>query len=718
VAERLAEQHGMFDDANGKLRGDQSTFNLIVARDNFEVPKQGDVPLDSGPALNVGYLPDPIGRGAALRDLPNTPDNTNGRLAGNALAYKVLPDVQPRPGSVTFIDFGNQWPQRSAFLLSLKEAKAAPDWNAANRELSVSLQKGAVSIVELSSYLSEGDLTIMGVWNWLREYFEAREIAAMQSGVADTFLGTTSDLIALMTRLVLEGGHDMITPARILTLVHAVQQPLGRPQFVQLPVVHRPTNPIFASALRNSFTPITAWRSHGSHSAALLGALEINGQSSSKIDLQARWLEYTDDPSKPAPTKAWNSDHVETILLPNTDPGPLFADATHTRMVAVYIPRVDALWFSAPIDELEGVVTPTDVAAPLHVFQDTKHRWVGYTAIATSRFEEYFPAGLDFTRSSEPLLVDVPSSARPLAPDIAYVVPTFGWEQQETTNVKSSVRFGNGLRVYLNRPWYSSGDSELLGVVLWNGPAPDYPTRETFKPFFTQWGNDPIWKTGFLADVPGTSDFSGAFTTASQLQLEETPKQFDVAGHTVEFDQQRGLWFCDIELQNSLSYTPFIRLALARYQPHSIEGVELSRVVLADYAQLAPDRSAVISIDPTDTRRAQVFIGGLAPQAPTQSVIEVTVERRLHNVVSDLAWEVAPASVVTVTENAPDATEPDAVLWSGAVVFAKTPPPGQFRIVVREFERIRIDATIPTEIPFGERLVYVAIVNYDYPSGS
>jgi hypothetical protein len=37
---------------------------------------------------------------------------------------------------------------------------------------------------------------------------------------------------------------------------------------------------------------------------------------------------------------------------------------------------------------------------------------------------------------------------------------------------------------------------------------------------------------------------------------------------------------------------------------------------------------------------------------------------------------------------------------------------------VREFERIRIDATAANEIPFGERLVYVAIVNYDYPSGS
>jgi hypothetical protein len=718
VAARLAEHHGMFDDNNGKLRGDASTFHLMVARDNSELPKQGDVPLDPSPLLAVGYLPDPIARGAALRNLPNTPDNTNGAIDNNALSYKVLLDVQSRPGSVTYIDFGNQWPQRSAFLLSLEEGKAKPEWNAAGRELTVSLPKGTVASVDLSSYLSGSDLASMGVWNWLREYFEAQEIAAMQSGVADYFLGASSDLIALLTRLVLEGGHEMITPARTLIMVHAVQQPLSKPQFVQLPVVHRPTDPIFASALRNSFTPITAWRSHGSHSAVLLGALEINGSSSSRIDLQARWLEYSDDLSQPGPKKTWNSAHVETIHLADTTPGPLYADATQTRMVAVYVPKVDALWFSAPIDELAGVMTPSDVAAPVHRFQDSRHRWVGYTAVATSRFEEYFPAGLDFTRSSEPLLVDVPSSARPLAPDIAYIVPTFGWEQQETTNVKSSVRFGNGLRVYLNRPWYSSGDSELLGVVLWNGPAPDYTTREAYKPYFTQWGNDPIWKTGYLADVPAVGNFIGTLTTATQLQLEETPKQFDVAGYLVEFDSQRGLWFCDIELENSLSYTPFIRLALARYQPHSVQGVELSRVVLADYAQLSPDRSAVVSIDPSDIRHAQVFIGGLAPQGPAQSAIEVTVERRLAHAVSDVAWAVAPTSVVTVTENAPDASEPDAVLWSGKITFAKTPPAGQFRVVVREFERIRIDPATPGEVTYGERLVYAAIVNYDYPSGN
>ena len=31
----------------------------------------------------------------------------------------------------------------------------------------------------------------------------------------------------------------------------------------------------------------------------------------------------------------------------------------------------------------------------------------------------------------------------------------------------TSKRTGGGLRIYMDRPWYSSGDGELLGVVVW-----------------------------------------------------------------------------------------------------------------------------------------------------------------------------------------------------------------------------------------------------------
>ena len=71
------------------------------------------------------------------------------------------------------------------------------------------------------------------------------------------------------------------------------------------------------------------------------------------------------------------------------------------------------------------------------------------------------------------MIVEVPASARPVAPEIAYVIPTFGWQRQTQTNLKRSVRFGGGLRVYLERPWCSSGEGELLGVTLYEGLSSD-----------------------------------------------------------------------------------------------------------------------------------------------------------------------------------------------------------------------------------------------------
>jgi hypothetical protein len=720
TSERLAEQHGMFDNAMGHLRGDASIFSTIVARDNYEVPQKNGVQLVPQPSMPVEYLPDAIARGAALRALPNTFPDTYGLLSSiGALDYTPLPDVQPNSDSVTFIDFGSQWPERETFLLTMQEGTAPPEWDAVNRTLNIGLEKASVAVVDLSCYVSASDLAIMAVWGWIRELFEAETLAQMTDSSANLEVPYTSDLLALLTRLVTEGGHEMITPSRTLTLVHATQQPLGLPTFLQLPVVHEPSNPIYASALHNSFTPITAWRSVGSHAAVLLGGMTISASSTSKIELQGNWNEVVDLLSNPGPTSTVNSDHVETIPIAQPEAGPILAPASTDRFVAVYIPETDTLWFSAPFDHLDGVDDPTQVAAPIHNFDDTKHRWITYIPTATSSFQEYFPPNLDFTRTGEPLVVDVPSSARPSPPDILYVIPTFGWESQETTNVKSTIRFGNSVRVYLNRPWYSSGDNEQLAVVLWpqSVAAPDYATREKFKPYFTQWGGDPIWQTGAVDLVPDTFDFPNAASTATNLTLDETPQTFDIAAHDVHYDAERQLWFCDIEFSNADSYAPLVRMALSRYQSHSITGVELSQVALADFVQLSPDRSAVLSINPTDPTQARVFVGGLAPSGPSTPILTVTVEQRNPKALTDMGWEVAPVSIVTVTEDAPAPSQPAAVLWSGTVSFVTPPEEGNFRIVVREFERIPVyTGSIINPPVLGQRLVYAAIIPYDYPA--
>jgi hypothetical protein len=712
---RMVEYHGVLDDSSGHLKGDSATYNLLITRDEAEIPTVNKVPTDTRAQATTPYLPDPIARGAAFRNLPNTRSNTDGEVVQGALTYANPPQVEYRPGSVTHLSFGTAWPDRVPFRMVIAEGKNKPKWDAQQRVLAVYLPKATETDVPLSSYLSADDLSLMGVWDWLRQYLEFAELQSITNG------GPVypSDGMARLTQLTLEGGHPMITPALTLTLVHAVQQPLGRPEFTILPVV-RPAGQ--SGALANSFSPLTAWRAFDSHSVVLLGGLQIHGKSTSRVDIQATWREFVDDPAQPGPQQLPAAAHVEKIELTSLAGGVMYADSSQTRAVATYFPQGDTLWFSAPGDTIPGATAPFFVAAPLHVFTDAKHRRVQYQAISTSKFQEYFSdKSLDFTRSSEKVVVNIPSSARPSAPDVQYVIPVFGSEKQESTNIRTVIRQGNGVRVYLGRSWYSSGESELLGVLLWNlQQTLDTPSREKYKNYITQWGMDPIWKTEFLENSPTTSDLPLAVAQSqSPLSLEGTDLHVDVAGHCVFYDPQRQLWYCDIVFNNSAAYTPFVRLALARYQPHSLPGVELSHAVLADFVQLSPDRSAVLSIDPADPKTARVFVGGLTPEGPQPLVFAVNVERRMAGVYSDVGWEPAPASVVAVVEDTPGSGSPDEVLWAGTVRFKQKPPPDQFRVVIREYEVLQVDPTVLNTIAivnqFEKRLVYAAIIPYDFP---
>ena len=53
-----------------------------------------------------------------------------------------------------------------------------------------------------------------------------------------------------------------------------------------------------------------------------------------------------------------------------------------------------------------------------------------------------------------------------MAPEPLYVLPTFRWERDDEGNERRHVRRGKAVRVWLARPWFSSGDGEQLGVVL------------------------------------------------------------------------------------------------------------------------------------------------------------------------------------------------------------------------------------------------------------
>jgi len=306
--------------------------------------------------------------------------------------------------------------------------------------------------------------------------------------------------------------------------------------------------------------------------------------------------------------------------------------------------------------------------------------------------------------TAAPATVDILNSARPAAPKVLYMVPTFGWTKAEYESGVVINRSGGGLRVYLDRPWFSSGDGELLGAVVW-APAPARLSVSAIVPallappdkarlYVTQWGMDPIWLSTPTRPSPALSDFPRAVKTATGLSLDELPGTgVAVAGHTVGYDEERKLWYCDLDVNTGDSYYPFVRLALVRYQPNSVPDAHLSRVSLADFAQLAPDRQASITIDPDLPTQMAVSLCGPGYTASGvgkgTSEVEVSIETRRTDVPEEVGWIPVPNGTFPLAVTKVRDSE---IIWSGPVTLPEPRGSKPFRLVIKEYERFAADA--------------------------
>jgi hypothetical protein len=607
------------------------------------VNKDGDFGVD--PANPSQPVPHP----EAQLLLPYLPDP----FAPGA-AFRTLPGTPD--GSVWKTPFTGTWPEILPFRFVLDEGSGPPTFaeNATERVLTVRLSKAETVEVAMSCFLTDEAttrppnlLSTMKIWSWI--------------------VGANPPNFSDLQQLALDGGHWMLTPPKTLTLVHAVQQPLIEPQFQHL----------------------TAERVLGQTSANLTDEFPISGKSTIKVGLEAQWQETFDD------------------LSDTTNPQPIVQVA-------------QAQPFELPLN-VDDVVATIDAAHVnnKHEFHDTKHRNVTYTAVATTRFREYFPTGItdnvdNITRKSVPLTVSIPNSARPAAPQALYVIPAFGWETDAEGAWTVSKRSGGGLRVYLERPWFSSGEGELLGVVLWGcSPPPHsqflpFEVPDFLKGYVTQWGLDPIWTTTPPPSqaVPLPEHFLNAVKIGTGLSLDELSNQpfvpFSVAGHQVAYDLDRKLWYCDIVMNPGDSYFPFVRLALARYQPGSLADAHLSRVVLADFAQLLPDRAASITFDPLDPTALELAVTGLTYQGPGTASMTVTVQMQPAGGGGDLAWVPMPSvALQPSTFGGPD------TLWTAAITLPAPRGSRPFRLLIEEFETFATDVAGDQQT----RLVYADILN-------
>jgi hypothetical protein len=196
-----------------------------------------------------------------------------------------------------------------------------------------------------------------------------------------------------------------------------------------------------------------------------------------------------------------------------------------------------------------------------------------------------------------------------------------------------------------------------------------------------------------------------------------------VAGHEVSYDPDRRLWYSDIALSGGFAYFPFVRLVLARYQPNSIANAHLSRLVLADFAQIAPNRTASVVFDSKDPQQMRVTVSGPAPYRTTNQV-EVSLEQQALGADGgdpDIGWIPVDNGLqrLQLSTNAGKLTKRalNIAIWTGEYTLPKLPAPlPPLRLVAREYEVFQATSQVPTFVPpTARRLVYAEVLDVLLP---
>ncbi|MCG6875314.1 MAG: hypothetical protein LJE97_09520, partial [Betaproteobacteria bacterium] len=523
--------------------------------------------------LAMPYLPDPAAGGVALRAMPGhaLPGVTGPMVLGPSAAVVIAPNEE----LVLVVAHGQDWPDNLGFRLVLAERPAqlsdppcaetfaddgAPKWNEDTRVLTLFVPKGRIVRLRYASFVHKEFIGTFGLPDWVDSSGERAFVRAMaQAGCA-----------------------WMMTPYRALTLVHATQQPVCEPTFLSL----------------------VASREPGDQHAMLVSRLRLHGPSTGKFEIEGEWDEWVDDLDKPGPELIASRGQLGEVLLAEN----------HINVFSLS---------SAVQAQMHDPTNRPRSRGDRHEFGDTKFRLIRYRIRATTRFREYLPEALYATTDEVTRLgpigegpamnvgapddpgaaflrvgtgsasnTVVPATAPPDEPRPLYTVPTFRWLDTSGSGALDSTRLGNGLRVWLERPWFTSGNGELLGVVILGENRPFTDIGSALVPLVTQWGLDPIWDTSLPKYRTRVSDFP-ARVADEQVELREVAGQMaHVVGHRVHWDSVRSLWYCDIELDVGRTYMPFMRLALVRYQPNALQAAKISKVVLAEFAQVLPRRRA------------------------------------------------------------------------------------------------------------------------------
>jgi len=671
-SQQLAEIHGMFDEAMTDPAKALEAYKFITSRDK-EYKDDGktkavQIPVETG-QVDIDYLADPMAAGVVFTMRSNTTFETPWKK-GQTRKFSFHFDEEVTDGGVGKKFSNDQWRNPRSVKIKLVEGTGEPFWK--DRVFTIPLAKAASVEISYASF-------------WAPEALERYSalMPRLQAGANGIKVKETAS----------QGQHWMFSPWRKIRLVHAVQQPLEKP------------------VMTKAFTRVE--REFNDGTATIFSVITVHGASTEKLDLSASWTEWIDDLSRPEPIQQPFQTHVETIpVIYNDNMLELLKTEKTVNAKADWLPPVT------------------------HHFADTKYRRVSYLPSATTRFREYFTGIIDTGRlKAEPLPLgrdgdilelDILNTARPSVPVLEYVVPGFAWSKSPGRE-RNKVNVRNGtIRVYMRRPWYSSGDDERIAVIL----PPDglEPERHPeYKKYCTVWGLDPVFETAPFpngySNYPRKNNFVGTDVIYDTVKLAEEDVLVQVAAYKVFFDKDKQLYYADIRVDAGTAYFPFVRLSLARFQKNSLRenGLDccLSGAVQADWIQQVPLR--LISFEPVAGGITVKMEGPAAFKSGGRVRINITIEKALVPKSGDAYIGVDVPGEQSVVVSRDFDLDPRQVS-NGTINFNETirttgiAPNQPYRAVVREYELhptdpLLIAPNIQGKIPnsVGEKLVFMEV---------
>ncbi|MER8236481.1 hypothetical protein [Streptomyces sp. NPDC094049] len=684
AALELIDRHGVLD-LPGKNRTDPAVHTLLTTYDAGKVTGTPDPGSGGSPytdTLALPWLPDPLGRGVALHGVPGTPELLTDWPAGSPDWYARLP-------MRLVVEAG---PMNSTVSTAVADTSA--------RTITVVLAPAADFPAALSSLLAAGDEELLRAWNW---YVERTAPSA-------------ADLAAARTAA-RSGLTGQLTPATDLTFVHAVRCPVSPPAFGGPQILREPGQTVYVLD-----DP----------------AMSVHGASTLTVHTEASWTDTTDDPTQDGPGISASA----AVLRPDSEPlsgpgGPALTavpfrtrhDPGDTRHQVVTYTPVGASRFVpyflrqatanptrttavtvAPGGFVPGTVTVRESVAQLtadgapapagttyrdgtdYTTDDTAGTitLTGGSLISDGATVEVVYAEPPVTRGGPQVTLQVPSTVVPPVPVVHSVVPAFHWTRTTSGNKTTSIRQEGWVRVLLKRPWYATGDGELLGVRVVD---PATPTGDPAAVgWATAWGHDPIRGSG---DAPALGYPDPTRLDGYTADVGLGTDQGHALGYRPDYDPVRKLWCADIRFKaNSAGnelYQPFVHLKVVRLQPDSLtapDDLRMSPEVDAGFVQLPAYRRAQIVVGGTTTGSpvTVTVVGPVPPPGPEGLASQITavVQFRSLTLLDDVGWLTLDTPGPTVL--CLDPVSGPVGVWTGGVTLPNAVGVREMRVLIREYD--------------------------------